>query len=220
MKGKRDLPARRFPAQDRHGMMLTMAFDSIIGAATLFAAAVAGWMSARPQRAASRLYVRFAAVLLAALAVCVGLESAGLQLGGVAVLFLLPLASGSLAVAALARFARRPPPLAAGLLLAVMLVTGLAAALTGWTMVSLVPVVLFSLLIGVVALGGMAPLAALGALALLAAALAFLEKGAGTGMLLFLAAAIIGLSRAAPSAAAVEQAAGVGRNNRAIGRPG
>jgi len=66
----------------------------------------------------------------------------------------------------------------------------------------------------------MAPLAALGALALLAAALAFLEKGAGTGMLLFLAAAIIGLSRAAPSAAAVEQAAGVGRNNRAIGRPG
>ena len=147
--------------------------------------------------------MRFAAVLLAALAVCVVLD-----LGGAAALFLFPLAAAALSVAALARFARRLPDIVASLLLAAGLAIGLAAAVTGWLMLSLVPVVLASLLIGAVALGAMAPLAALGAMALLAAALAFPAQGAAGGVLLFLAAAIIGQARSARprSTQPVEQA--------------
>ena len=187
-----------------------MAFDSFLCAAALFAACAGGWILARPQRAASRLYVRFAAILLAALAVCVVLG-----LGTAAALFLFPLTAAALTVAALARFARRLPDLVASLLLAAALAIGLGAALTGWVMLSLVPVILSGLLIGAVALGAMAPLAALGALALLAAALAFPEQGAAGGVLLFLAAAIVGQTRSdqtrsvqAHSAQPVEQARG------------
>jgi hypothetical protein len=65
-------------------------------------------------------------------------------------------------------------------------------------MLSLVPVVLLSLLAGAAALGAMALLAALGAAALLAAALAFPAQGAAGGVLLFLAAAIVGQARSVP----------------------
>jgi hypothetical protein len=195
-----------------------MALDSPACAALLFAAAVGGWGLAKPQSAASRLYVRFAAVLLSALAVC-----AGLNLGDVALLFLLPLTAGAMATAALARFVRRPPGLAASLLLTVMLALGLTAALTGWAAISLLPVALLSLVISALALGGTAPLAALGALALLAGVLAFPQQGAHSGVLMFLAAAILGLSRglsrAAPLAAAVEQTTAAARRP-AIGRLG
>lgn len=190
--------------------------DSLPCAALLFAAAVAGWMLAGRWRAAARLYLRFAAILLSALAVCAAVPDYP-ELGAAAALFVLPLAAGALAVAAPARlFSRCVPDLAAGLLLAAMLVMGLAAALTGWAMLALMPVALCGLVIVAVALGGGAPLAALSALALLAAVPAFLQQGAGRGVLLFLAAAILGLSR---SADAVEQAAADGRNP-AIGRLG
>ena len=96
-----------------------MTVDSLVCAAVLFAACAGGWILARPQRAASRLYVRFAAVLLAALAVCVVLD-----LGGEAALFLFPLAAAALSVAALARFARRLPDIVASLLLAAGLAIG------------------------------------------------------------------------------------------------
>lgn len=192
--------------------------DSPAWAVLLFAAAVAGWGFAKPQSAASRLYVRFAAVLLSALAVC-----AGLDLGDVALLFLLPLTAAAMTTAALARFARRPPGLAAGLLLTVMLALGLVAAVTGWAAISLLPAALLSLMISALALGGTAPLAALGALALMAGVLAFPQQGAHSGVLLFLAAAILGLSRGlsrtAPLAAAVEQATAAARRP-AIGRLG
>jgi hypothetical protein len=192
-----------------------MSLDSALCAVLLFAAAVAGWMLAGRQRAASRLYLRFAAILLSGLAVCAAVPGHP-DLGAAAALFILPLASAALAVAMLARFAWRFSAPVASLLLAAMLAMGLMAALTGWTMVSLVPVALFALLIAAVALGGGAGLAALSALALLASALVFLQQGARGGMLLFLAAAIVGLSR---STGAVD-AAVAGVRKPAIGRLG
>ena len=107
--------------------------------------------------------------------------------------------------------------------LTVMLALGLVAAVTGWAAISLLPAALLSLVICALALGGMAPLAALGALALMAGVLAFPQQGAHSGVLLFLAAAILGLSRGlsrtAPLAAAVEQATAAARRP-AIGRLG
>jgi hypothetical protein len=187
-----------------------MAADSLVCAALLFAACVAAWVLARPQAAGSRLYLRFAAILLSAFAVCMGSGDAGL--GSAAVLVVLPLAAGAFTVAALARFARRLPDLAASLVLAAALAAGLIAALTGWSMLALVPVVLASLVIGVTALGAMAPLAVLGAGALLAAALAFMGEGetngAANGVLLFLAAAVIGLARSRSGASVQQMRAG------------
>jgi hypothetical protein len=191
-----------------------MAPDSLACAALLFAASIAGWGFAGPGCASWCLYLRFAAVLLAALAVC-----AALGLGDAALPFLLPQVAGALATAAWARFVRRLPDLVVSLLLVAMLALGLAAALTGEGLVALVPVVFLDLVIGALALGGKRMLAALGALALLAGTLAFAERGAGSGVLLFLAAAIIGLSRgmarrpvrglarAAPSITAVDETA-------------
>ena len=80
-----------------------MAFDSLnlAAAAALFGAGVTAWLLAAPYKSAARLYLRFAAMLLAALSVtCI------VGLGDVASLFLLPLASASLALSALARFAQ------------------------------------------------------------------------------------------------------------------
>ena len=46
-----------------------MAFDSLTlaSAASLFAASIGAWVLAAPMRAAARLYLRFAAMLMAAL---------------------------------------------------------------------------------------------------------------------------------------------------------
>jgi hypothetical protein len=169
---------------------------------------MAGWRLAGCQRAASRLYLRFAAILLAALAVCAAAPGPA-QLGAAAALLVLPLAAGALAVAMLARLARRFSGAGASLVLAAMLAMGLVAALTGWVMLALVPVALFALVICAVALGGGAPLAALSALALAGSALVFLQQGARGGMLLFLAAAIVGLSRSGVSRSSVLRSAGV-----------
>jgi hypothetical protein len=74
---------------------------SLACAAVLFAACIAGWQLAAPLKAPARLPLRFAAVLLSALAV-----AAGLRMGDVAALLLLPLAAAALMLVALARFAR------------------------------------------------------------------------------------------------------------------
>ncbi len=196
--------------------------DSLVCAAMLFASSIVGWRLAGPGPASWRLYLHFAAVLLAATAAC-----AALGLGDAAFLFLLPLTAGASAIAAWARFGRRLSSPLATLLLATMLALGLVAVLTGRELVALVPVVFVNLVAGALALGGKAPLAALGALALLAGTLAFVEQGAGNGVLLYLAAAIIGLSRGlagGPAGACLasampvdETAAGAGRT--AIGGP-
>jgi hypothetical protein len=168
-----------------------MAFDSLnlIAAAALFGASVSAWILAAPFRSASRLYLRFAAVLLAALSVtCLA------GLGDVAALFLLPLASAALALSALARFARPLRNFAATLALVASLACGLAAMLSGIWILALMPVALASLVIVAASMNGMALVAALSGVALFAAGLAALQ-GAQTGALLFLAAGLLGLSR-------------------------
>jgi hypothetical protein len=98
----------------------------LLAAAALFGASVAAWLLAAPLRKASRLYLRFAAVLLSALSVtCIA------GLGDVAALFLLPLACAALALSALARFARPLRDVAATLALVASLASGLAAMLSG-----------------------------------------------------------------------------------------
>jgi hypothetical protein len=171
-----------------------MAFDSlsIAAACALFAASVGAWRLAAPLRAGARLYVRFSAVLFAALAV-----SLPLQLSGIAALFLLPLGAASLTIAALARFAAPLPVFAATLALIAGLAGGLAALLSGAIMPALVPVMLAGFAIIAAALNGLAVMPVLAGAALLGSGLVFLEQGAQPGLFLFCAAALMGL--AAPS---------------------
>ena len=100
-----------------------MAVDSLICAFALFAACIGGWRLAAPLKAPARLPLRFAAVLLAALA-----AAAALRMGDVAALLLLPLAATVLALGALARFARPAGALLASLALITALACGLVRA--------------------------------------------------------------------------------------------
>ena len=164
-----------------------MLVDSIdlVAAAALFAAAVGAWWLSAPLRSRERLYLRFAAVLLAALA-----ASVPFGLADVTVLFLLPLAAGALMVSTLAGVL--PVGLAA-LLLVLALAGGLAALVTGLWPLALLPVVLAGLAIIAAAINSVALLPALAGASLLAAGLVFVEQGVRAGLMLFAAAALIGL---------------------------
>jgi hypothetical protein len=163
---------------------------SLTSAAVLFAACIAGWWLAAHLKAAARLPLRFAAVLLSALAV-----AAALRMGDVAALLLLPLACAALALSALARFARRIGPLAATLALVIALACGLGALVSGYAMPALMLVMLSGLCIIAAALQALAVAAIASGMALLAMGLCFLEAGVGAGVLLFAGASVIGLSR-------------------------
>jgi hypothetical protein len=163
---------------------------NLIAAAALFGAAVAVWFLCAPMRARARLYLRFAAMLLSALAV-----STPLGLADVTVLFLLPLAATALMVSALARFARPIPVGWAALSLAAALGAGLAALVSGLELLALAPVMLAGLVVIAAAINSMTLLPVLAGTSLLAAGLVFLEEGIQAGLLLFAAAALIGLSR-------------------------
>ena len=182
-------PSRLDGAWAHHAVM---AFDSLnlAAAAALFGAGVTAWILAAPYKSASRLYLRFAAMLLAALSV-----TSVVGLGDIGSLFLLPLASTSLALSALARFARGLRSFAATLALVASLGGGLAAMLSGMWILALLPVALASLVIAAASLNSMALVPALSGIALLAGGLAILQQGAQAGALLFLAAGLIGLSR-------------------------
>jgi hypothetical protein len=171
-----------------------MATDSLalLCAGLLFAASICAWFLSAPCRAAARLYLRFAAMLFAALAV-----SAPLGLSAEVALFLLPLAACALMIAALARFARPLPVLAASLVLIAGLFCGLAAMLRDDAMLALVPVICASLAIIGTALHGMVIIAVLAGTALLASGLVLLEQGAASALLLFAAAALVGLAKPA-----------------------
>ena len=164
-----------------------MLVDSIdlVAAAALFAAAVGAWWLSAPLRSRERLYLRFAAVLLAALA-----ASVPFGLADVTVLFLLPLAAGALMVSTLAGVL--PVGLAA-LLLVLALAGGLAALVAGLWPLALLPVVLAGLAIIAAAINSVALLPALAGASLLAAGLVFVEQGVRAGLMLFAAAALIGL---------------------------
>src|SRR4051812_33285813 len=159
-----------------------MAFDSlgILAACALFCACVSAWLLAAPLRPAARLYLRFAAMLFAALGVTrlVGLAD-------VAGLFLLPLGGASLMVAALALFARPLPVLAVSAALMIALAGGLAGLVSGVAVLALAPVIFAGLAIIAASLNVVAVIPLLAGAALLAAGLAFLGQGAQAGMFLF-----------------------------------
>lgn len=176
-----------------------MAFDSlgILAACALFAAAIAAWRLAVPLRASARLYLRFAAMLFASLG-----AARLLGLADVAALFLLPLGSASLMVAALALFARPLPVFAICVALVMALAGGLAGLVSGMAVLALVPLIFAGLVIIAASLNGIAVFPILAGVALLAAGLAFLQQGAQAGMFLFCAAALMGLAK--PSALAIQ----------------
>jgi len=173
-------------------MLPRMAFDSLLIASSvaLFGAGVGAWVLAAPLKVVARLYLRFAAMLFAALAV-----AAPLGLGDVAALLLLPLASASLALSALARFARPLPQFPATLALVAALMGGIGAMLLGFWLLALLPVAVAGLVIIAAALHGVAPIPAIAGAALMASGLGYVQQGAGAGMLLLCAAALIGLAR-------------------------
>lgn len=173
----------------------------IAPAAALFAACIGAWRLAGALRAAARMPLRFAAMLLAAFAVAVVL-----RLGDVTALLLLPLAGANLALAALARFARPLHTALSTIALMAALAFGLAAMLSGHWMLALAPLAACALVVIAAALNGMAMVPALAGAALLAAGLGLLRDGPGTGTLLFCAAAIVGAAR---SAAPVQQPRGL-----------
>jgi len=185
-------------------MIVPMAFDSfkLLCACALFAASVGSWWMAGALPARARLYLRFAAMLLAAVA-----ASVPLGLSDETALFLLPLASTSLMIAALARFAAPLPVFAASVALVASLVGGMSAMLWTLPMVALIPVILAGMAIIAAALNGAAGIGCLAGMALLGAGLALLGQGAGNGFLLFAAAALVGLAKpvAKKSALAVQQ---------------
>jgi hypothetical protein len=87
--------------------------------------------------------------------------------------------------------------------------------------VSLLPVMLACLAIVAAALNAMAVTAALSGIALLAGSLAVIGQGAGTGLLLLGAAAVLGLAapRAARKSALAVDQQGLARGDTGIGRP-
>jgi hypothetical protein len=193
--------------------LVTLDSLSLASAAALFAAGAGAWLLAAPLKAASRLYLRFAAILFAALAVC-----APLGLADMAALFLLPLAAAALVISALARFARPLNSFAASTVLVAALGCGLAAMLSGMILAALAPVIVAGLALIAAAANRMAGMAALSGVGLIAAGLCYVQQGAGAGLLLFCAAALIGLSKnsARNSALAVKQQA-LARGASAIG---
>jgi hypothetical protein len=178
-----------------------MVFDSLnaFAALALFAACAGAWLLAAPLRAPARLYLRFAAMLFAALSV-----AAVLELADSAALFLLPLAGASLMVSAFAQWARPLPVFAASLALVLALAGGLAALLSGVAVLALAPLMIAGLAVMAAALNGAAVFAVLAGVSLLVAGLAFLEQGSRAGVLLLCAAALIGLAQRR-SALMVEQ---------------
>ncbi len=187
-----------------------MVFDSglvsdLLASAALLAAAVGAWVLACRLRADARLPLRFAAMLLAAPAAATLLD-----LADAVFLLVLPLAAVCLMLAALARFGRPLNGFSASLVLALVLAGGLAALLGASAMLALGPAALAALVTVAAALHGRTAMASLAGLALLAACLAFAGGGGSPGVLLFCAAALLGLARAgapppARSALAVEQ---------------
>lgn len=185
-----------------------MVFDSLqlLCALALFAASIGAWWIAGALPVQARLYLRFAAVLLAAIAAAVPLG-----ISDETALFLLPLASASLMIAALARFAARLPVWVATLALVAGLIGGLSAMLWNFPLLALTQVMVAGLAIIAAALNGTAIMAFLAGVALLGSGLALIEQGAGNGFLLFAAAALVGLAKtgtqgsARKSALAIQQ---------------
>ena len=144
-------------------------------------------------------YLRFAAILCAALAVALLSPLEGLAVA--AAMFALPLVGVALGLSALARMRRPAPALVASLALAAALACGLGAIFTA----TVTPVIAPLALGGVVMMISARPVLMLSGVLLLAAASAGLGEGLGAGLVSLLAAALLGaglysrVSRTAPS---------------------
>ena len=169
-----------------------MLFDSLglVCALTLFAGSIAAWQLSAGLRARSRLYLRFAAMLFASLAV-----SFPLGLSDIALLFVLPLAASALMIAALGRL----PVFAASLALVLGLGFGLAALLSGLVLLALLPAAVAGFVIFAAGLNRGEIMAALAGIALLISALVAWSATAPGGVFLFCAASLLGLARPHPS---------------------
>lgn len=178
-------------------------FDSA-AALVLFAACVTAWALASGSRASSRINIRFAAMLLAALAAARALGTVLPQFAALApavALLAASLGTTALALGLLAILARPLPPLAASLGLALALGAGLAAALSGEPVYALGCQSLGVAIIDAVSVNrfftgpGRAALALLVAQAFFCAGLALMD-GAINFAELFFAAGLIGAARA------------------------
>jgi hypothetical protein len=169
-----------------------MVLDSpgLLCALTLFAAGIGAWLLSATLRAGARIYLRFAAMLFAALAI-----SFPLGFSAVAALLLLPLAAGALVIAVRAQLAASLPVFTASLTLVLGLACGLGACLSGIGLLALVPTSLAGLVIIASGLNRGDVIAALAGAALALSALSSWNEDAQGGMFLFCAAALLGLAR-------------------------
>ena len=182
---------------------MAFVFDSLT-ALLLFAACVCAWALAAPARAPSRVNIRFAAMLLAALAVARLLGTLWPQyapLTPVVALIAASLSTMALALGLFAFLARPLPPLAASLALALALCAGLTAALSDAPVYALgCQIVGVSLTmaagLGAFANGaGRVALALLAMLSLLCGGFSLMD-GAVNFAVLFFTAGLIGAARA------------------------
>jgi hypothetical protein len=173
-----------------------MVLDSLglVCACALLVSSISAWSLSAPLPMRARLYLRFAAMLFAALAV-----SFPLGLSAAVSLFLLPLVAAVLMVAGLARLGTPLPVAAASLALILGLGFGLAALLSGMVVLALLPGAAAGLVVIAASLNRGDAIAALAGASLLMAALASWDENARGGVFLFCAASLVGLARPARS---------------------
>ena len=185
-----------------------MAFDSLlsdaVAAPALFSACVGGWLLAGTSKAPSRINLRFAAMLLAPLAVArlLGLALPQISLlAPVVALICAPLASTLIALGLMAFLARPLPAGVSALALALSLGAGLAAALAAAPVYAVLCQGVGILLLLAVSLSNLAAggrrtgLSLLSALALLSAALCLMDGAVNLTALFFAAALLAAVSQ-------------------------
>jgi hypothetical protein len=184
--------------------VMAFSFDSGFSALLLFAASAFVWLLSPLTRTPVRLNLRFAAVLFAALAAAAFAAALSPDLGGMATAvaaLAVSLGSAALGLSGFGHLSRPPPPLAAGLALGMGLMLGLAASLSGRTVLAmgaLIPsaAVMLALAFGCLSTAPrQAVLTILGAVSLLGGGMALLDNVLAPA-LPFFAAGLIGLALA------------------------
>jgi hypothetical protein len=175
---------------------MAFSFDSAF-ALLLLAATPMAWTMAGRARLSARLYLRFATVLMAALAAALVTRAPGL--GPAVAMIAMSLAAAALALAAC--FPRRPPLWLSSIALCLALMAGLAGALTPWSVIALAyqAAACGAILAMVFSRSRDDPRAAIlsgtGALSLFLGAMSLMDESLGAAALFF-AAALMLLARA------------------------
>lgn len=166
-----------------------MAVDS-----TLIAAALLLGSALHAAVCGAGVYLRFAAMLCAALALAVLAHVLAPGLAAAVALPVLPLAGAGLGLSAIARWLRPVPPLPATLVLVTALACGLLALSGANLLFALLPLLLAGVTAAAAALHRAAVTAALAGLLLASSACAFLARGVALPGLLLLAAGLTGFA--------------------------